>query len=194
MLTFVLISTTVFAQNGSGFGLKAGLNYNKNGDLTQVVGDAASNIVKGADGKIGYHVGLWGKIDLNKLYIRPEVVYTKTKSSYEVGTSTNDYDISKLDVPVLLGIKIIGPLNVFAGPAFQYILKNDLKDIELADVENDFTVGLHVGAGVSLGNIGLDVRYERGFTKNEANLINVSPPSRIDSRPSQVIFSLSIKL
>jgi len=194
MVTFAVISTATFAQNGSGFGLKAGLNYNKNGNLTQVIGDAANDIITGADGKVGYHVGFWGKIDLPKLYIRPEVVYTKTKSSYEVGTSTNDYDISKLDVPVLLGLKIIGPLHVFAGPAFQYILKNDLKDIELADVESDFTVGLNVGAGINLGKIGLDVRYERGFSKNEADLINITPPSRIDSRPSQVIFSLSLKL
>jgi len=197
MVAFAMISTAAFAQKDSGFGIKAGLNYNKNGDLTQDVVNSADDIIKGADGKVGYHIGFWGKLDFPKLYIRPEVIYTKTKSSYEVDTSTNDYDISKLDVPVLLGYKIIGPLHIFAGPAFQYTLKNDLEDLEVEDVESDFTVGLHLGAGVNLGNIGLDVRYERGFSENEANFIdnNITTVSgRVDSRPSQVIFSLSFKL
>src|SRR5690606_6082065 len=117
----------------SGFGVKAGLSYNKNGDLISSVGESGENIIEGAKGKTGYHVGVWGKLDLLKLYIRPELVYSKTKSSYDVGGSTHDYDISKLDLPVLLGYKIIGPLHIFAGPAFQYTLKNDLDGFEIED-------------------------------------------------------------
>ena len=132
-----------------------------------------------------------------KIYLRPELIYTKTKSSYDVDGGTNDYDVSKLDLPVLLGYKIIGPLHIFAGPAFQYTLNNDLEDVELDDVKNDFTVGAHFGIGVNLGNIGLDVRYERGFSENEAEIIgaNIADISgRVDSRPSQIIFGLSLKL
>lgn len=192
-----LMGSAVFAQSGSGFGIKAGLSYNKNGDLIGSVGDAGQNISEGAEGKAGYHVGFWGKLDFPKIYLRPELVYSKTKSSYDVNGDSNDYDISKLDLPVLLGYKLIGPLHIFAGPAFQYTLKNDLGDIEVEDVENDFTVGLNAGVGVNLGKIGVDVRYERGFSKNEANFIgnNITDISgRVDSRPSQIIFALSVKL
>lgn len=194
---FALIGATALAQSGSGFGIKAGLSYNKNGDLIQTASTGTQDIVEGAKGKAGYHFGFWGKLDFPKIYLRPELVYSKTKSSYDVDGDSQDYDISKLDMPVLLGYKLIGPLHIFAGPAFQYTLNNDLGDLEVEDVKNDFTVGLNAGVGVNLGNIGLDVRYERGFSKNEAEFIsdNVADLSgRVDSRPSQVIFALSLKL
>lgn len=197
MGAFALCSTFVFAQSGTGFGIKAGLSYNQNGDLISTVGDAGENIVDGGEGKAGYHIGFWGKLDFPKIYLRPELVYTRTKSTYSVDGSSSDYDISKLDLPVLLGYKIIGPLHIFAGPAFQYTLSNDLDGLNVEDVENDFTVGLNIGAGVNLGKLGLDVRYERGFSENEAEFIgnNITDVSgRVDARPSQVIFSLSLKL
>lgn len=198
LAALALVSLTAFAQSDSGFGIKAGLNYNQNGDLSfQQVQSAGEDLIAGSDGKVGYHVGFFGKLDLPKIYIRPELIYTKTKSSYDVDGGTNDYDVSKLDIPVLLGYKIIGPLHIFAGPAFQYTLNNDLEDVELDDVKNDFTIGAHFGIGVNLGNIGLDVRYERGFSENEAEIIgdNIADISgRVDSRPSQIIFGLSLKL
>lgn len=140
-------------------------------------------------------MGFYGKLDFPKIYLKPELVYTRTKSNY---SGTADYDVSKIDLPVLLGYKIIGPLSIFAGPAFQYTLDNDLDGFNIDDVENDFTVGLNIGLGVSLGKIGLDVRYERGFSENEANLIindvTSTVEGRVDSRPSQIIFSASLKL
>lgn len=193
-LSVLLLSTFAgFSQSDSGFGLKAGLNYNSNGDLFAEVPAAAEDITEGSDSKVGYHVGVFGKLDFPKIYLRPELVYTKTKSEYD----GSDFDMSKLDLPVLLGYKIIGPLSVFAGPSFQYILDTELEDAEIEDIKSDFSVGLNIGAAVSLGNFGIDVRYERGFSKNEAEFIYDEVPDsqgRLDSRPSQLIFSLSFKL
>lgn len=194
----VLISATTFAQSKSGYGIKAGLNYNQNGDLSfRQVQNAGEDIIAGSDGKVGFHAGFFAKLDFPKVYVKPELVYTRTKSSYDVDGATNDYNISKIDLPVLLGYKIIGPLSIFAGPAFQYTLENDLDGLNVDDVQNDFTVGLNVGLDVSLGNVGLDVRYERGFSENEANFIgnNITDiEGRVDARPSQIIFGLSVKL
>ena len=193
-LSVLLLSAFAgFSQSDSGFGLKAGLNYNSNGELKEV-GTTSEDILKNkGDSKVGYHVGVFGKLDFPKIYLRPELVYTKTKSEY----NGDDFDMSKLDLPVLLGYKIIGPLSVFAGPSFQYILDTDLEDVEIDDIKSDFSVGLNIGAAVSLGNFGLDVRYERGFSKNEADFIIDEVPDsqgRLDTRPSQLIFSLSFKL
>lgn len=194
-LSVLLLSTFAgFSQSDSGFGLKAGLNYNSNGDLIAEFSDAGEDIItENSDSKVGYHVGVFGKLDFPKIYLRPELVYTKTKSEY----SGADFDMSKLDLPVLLGYKIIGPLSIFAGPSFQYILDTKLEDADIEDIKSDFSVGLNIGAAVSLGNFGLDVRYERGFSKNEAEFIHDEYPDsqgRLDSRPSQLIFSLSFKL
>jgi hypothetical protein len=189
MAVFALVSLTAFAQKDSGFGIKGGLNYNANGDYF----DAAENAYKDPSRNVGYHIGLFGKLG-NRIYVRPELVYTKTKSDYD----GDSFDMSKLDVPVLVGTKIIGPLHVFAGPAFQYILDSEFEGISSNEIESDFTVGLHIGAGVNLGKLGIDVRYERGFSANEADFItnNVTElnPNRLDTRPDQLIVSLSVKL
>jgi len=189
LAVFAMVSITAFAQTGSGFGIKGGLNYNANGNYFESAGDAARN----PDRNIGYHFGIYGKLG-NRLYFRPELIYTKTKSDYD----GDKFDMSKLDAPMLLGAKIIGPLNIFAGPAFQYILQSEFDGISIDTVENDFSVGMHIGAGVNFGKLGIDLRYERGFSNNEAEFINTNitsvPPSRVDTRPDQLILSLSLKL
>ena len=137
---------------------------------------------------MGYHVGVFGQLG-DGFFLRPELIYTKTKSSYDGA----DFDMSKLDLPVLVGIRFLGIVKAFAGPDFQYILNTDFEDISLGDVENDFTVGLHIGAGVDLGNIGIDLRYERGLSSNEAEFVGL-PGQRLDTRTSQFILGLSVKL
>ena len=63
-----LIGSAAMAQSGSGFGVKAGLSYNKNGDLISSVGDGGQDIVEGAEGKTGYHFGIWGKLIRTPLF------------------------------------------------------------------------------------------------------------------------------
>ena len=176
------------AQAGSGFGIKAGLNYNGNGDYFNSVEDAFEN----PDRNAGFHIGVYGKLG-NRIYVRPELVYTSTTSGYDEG----DLKIQKLDVPVLVGTKIIGPLHAFVGPSFQYILNSKFDDVTIDDIDNDFTVGFNLGAGVNLGKLGIDLRYERGFTENEISFINsniVNVNDRVDTRPDQLILSFSLKL
>ncbi|MET6991755.1 outer membrane beta-barrel protein [Sediminicola arcticus] len=185
---FALIGAFSFAQNGSGFGIKGGLNYAGNGDYF----DSAEQAYRNPDRNVGYHLGFFGKIG-DKIYFRPELMYTKTKSDYE----NNSLAMSKLDAPLLVGVNIIGPLNVFAGPAFQYILNTDFDGVIIGDVEKDVTVGLNIGAGLSFGKFGLDLRYERGFSENEVAVFsanNVPTGDRIDTRPDQLILSLSLKM
>lgn len=187
----VLMGTAAFAQAGDGFGIKAGLNYAGNGDYFDSTRDAFEN----PDRNAGFHLGFYGKIG-NRIYLRPELVYTSTKSGYDEG----ELKIQKLDLPVLLGAKVIGPLHVFAGPSFQYLLNTefDADQITFDNVENDFTVGMNLGAGVNLGKFGIDLRYERGFSENEIRFINTNITElnndRVDTRPDQLILSFSLKI
>lgn len=178
---------SIQAQNGTSFGLKGGLNYNANGDYFSSISENAEN----PDRNIGYHIGLFGKFG-NTIYLRPELMYTKTKSDY----SNGDFDMKKIDAPILVGVKVIGPLSVFGGPAFQYILDTEFDGVSIDNVENDFSVGLNFGIGLNLNKIGIDLRYERGFSDNEANFLdnNGINTSRLDTRPDQLILSLSVAL
>lgn len=188
-LFLVSISTFTFAQSQSaiGLGIKGGLNYNANGDYFESV----SSTSKSPDRNVGYHIGLFGKIG-NQIYFKPELVYTSTKSDYDDAS----FKMQKLDAPLLVGIKVIGPLSVFAGPSFQYILDSDFDGISINDIENDFSVGLNFGIGLNINRLGIDLRYERGFSDNEATFIgnNGIGTDRLDTRPDQLILSLSLIL
>lgn len=186
----LLLCTTYFiqAQKGSGFGLKGGLNYGGNGDYFKSI----NNNVQNPDKNIGYHIGVFGKLG-DKLYFRPELVYTKTKSDYDSG----DFDMSKLDMPLLVGIKVLGPVSVFGGPSLQYILDSEFENLNINEIENDFSVGLNFGISLNFDKLGIDLRYERGFSNNEASFLdnnNANIADRLDTRPEQLILSLSIKL
>jgi hypothetical protein len=188
-LFLVAISTFTFAQSQSaiGLGIKGGLNYNANGDYFE----SANSVSKSPDRNVGYHIGIFGKIG-NQIYFKPELVYTSTKSDYDNAS----FKMQKLDAPLLVGIKVIGPLSVFAGPSFQYILDSDFNGISINDIENDFSVGLNFGIGVNINRLGIDLRYERGFSNNEATFIgnNGIGTDRLDTRPDQLILSLSLLL
>lgn len=199
LFSIAFTAALFYANAQSGFGVKGGLSYNSNGELNEFANETTQIYDNQGKGKSGYNVGFYGKIDLGPIYLRPELVYTKTTSEYVLNTGgTEDYKIARLDMPVLVGLKLIGPLSVFAGPAFQYTLTNDFNGIEYQSIENDFTTGFNFGAAVELGRLGIDVRYERGFNSNEATFIdnNISPNTsyRLDSRPEQIIFSLSYRL
>ncbi|MEN3324788.1 outer membrane beta-barrel protein [Mariniflexile soesokkakense] len=185
LLALFLVSTLsyTYAQTATGFGLKGGLNYNANGNYFESIGDNAQH----PDRNIGYHIGIFGKIG-TQIYFKPELVYTSTKSDY----NDDNFKMQKLDAPLLVGVKIIGPLSVFGGPSLQYILDTEFDGISINDVEDEFSVGLNFGIGLNLNKVGIDLRYERGFNENEATFLNNN--SRIDTRPEQLILSLSLIL
>ena len=183
----VLSSIATYAQTANGFGFKGGLNYNANGDYFESIGNNAKN----PDRNVGYHFGLFGKVG-TKVYFKPEFVYTSTKSDY----SDDSFKMQKLDAPLLVGIKVLGPINVFGGPSFQYILDSEFEGISINNVEDDFSVGLNFGIALNLKKVGIDIRYERGFSNNEAKFLenNSVELSRLDTRPDQLILSFSLIL
>src|SRR5690606_30028150 len=133
---FLVAITSVFAQKQGGFGLKGGVNYNANGDYY----DSATNTYESPESVIGYHLGVFAKIG-DQLYFRPELMYSKTESEYTSG----NFELQKLDAPLLVGLNIIGPLQVFAGPSLQYIIDSDFENATIGSFKDDFTVGLNLG-------------------------------------------------
>ncbi len=174
-------------------GLKAGLNYNTNGDL---IANSFGDYYKStSNGDYGYHFGAFAELKLPfLLYIRPELVYTHTESYYQ-GILDNDpkLSINKMDIPVLLGFRIIKIVRVFIGPSFQYIINAKFDDVKSTNYD-DFTVGIQVGAGLEFGRLGFDVRWERGISDSVAYFANGVLPADtqilIDTRPSQIIFGV----
>ena len=188
-LTFLALLSTTLLQAQFEFGVKGGLNYDSLGDVDY---DDFSATDLSAGSKTGYHIGAYGKIDLLLFYLRPEIQFTKINSGFD----GKDIGLSKIEAPILLGYKILGPLSVFAGPSFQYILNEDVEGTTLADVEENFTIGLQIGTRISFGRLGMGVRYDRGFTDNGVKILGVNGvgDGRIDARPNQFIVSASYEL
>lgn len=174
-----------FSQEEGGLGILAGLNYASNGQLI----DHTTNEREDASLNVGYHLGLFGKADFGRIYIRPEIKYTHTKSEY----TKADLIIDKIDAPVLLGVDVHKHISVFAGPALQYIIDTDFSDFSIETANDDITVGLQFGLALNIEALGIDIRYERGLSSNEAAIGGLAQNS-IDTRPDQFILGLSLNL
>jgi hypothetical protein len=185
----LLCFTPLFSQLS--FGMKGGVNYDSFGELNRT--DLSLENFKSV-AKTGFHIGIFGSLDLLTFYLRPELQFSQSVSQFN---SNETIALNKLEAPVLIGYKILGPLSIFAGPSFQYILKEKGTDISLGDLEENFTVGLQLGTRLKLGRFGLGIRFERGFTDNEVVILgnnDVDIAGRVDTRAKQWIISASYDL
>ncbi len=200
LILLVFGSLSLFAQNDDqliDFGVTAGLNYNSNGilNITEGLNNASNEI--SSEKRTGFHAGIYLRAKLGGIYVRPELVYTHTKSGYGPDT----FYQSKLEMPVLIGFNIIKPLSFFAGPSFQYAFKNGFSDFDSDEfkMDKDIAVNAQFGLALQLGqSLRLDAKYETGVYDNLASFKNSKPLDGItyvvNTKPNQLILSISFKL
>ncbi len=188
LLVIVMLFITGSASAQMTYGIKGGLNFGATGDYQTISDGIEDAMTIEGKSKTGYHLGGFARFGFLGIFLQPELVYTRLNTEY----NQYEYKLDKIDAPVLMGINIIGPLNIKAGPSFQYILKNefDNSNISVSDVDNKITLGYQLGAGVGFGKLGLDLRYEGAFKENTAFSETASQNFTVDSRPSQWILSL----
>ena len=195
----LFVGVSQYSQAQIQIGLKAGVNYNSDSFK-----DVTNDVLDGAESRTGYHAGIWFRAKLPGLglYLRPEVVYTELSNdvTYDntiVVARKTDFKFRKIDVPVLLGKKILGIGNIFIGPSFQYVLSSDFGLSDLSEVSTDeFSVGIQLGGGIEFGRLGIDIRWERGLSNTETKFVDSSISSNVnfDTRVNQIIIGLSYRL
>ncbi|MDN3644150.1 outer membrane beta-barrel protein [Lutimonas halocynthiae] len=182
------------------WGIKGGVNYNENGDLRTI--NQGNPISLSSNEEVGYHIGILTEIKLPLfLYIRPELVYTHTESSYILDDDQGTLKLDKLELPVLLGFRVFKIGRFFFGPNFSYIMNTKLSVPEsIEGVSNvssdDFLVSGQVGLGLNFGKVGADIRWETGFSDSEASFIRDSTDldfALVDTSHSQFILSFYYK-
>ncbi|WP_417785093.1 porin family protein [Tenacibaculum sp.] len=194
LMVFLFLGGVQLAQSQIQGGIKGGINYNSDS-----FADVKDDVFNGAKSKTGFHAGAWLRINLpvTDLYLRPELVYTQLSNevTYKPTAETTTYDFQKIDIPVLVGMKFLKVVHAFAGPSFQYILDSDFDIDELKQVDSDgFSVGLQLGAGVELGKLGLDIRWERALSDTEAEFVDSNVENvNFDTRVNQIIIGLSYR-
>ena len=162
-LTF---SLTAFSQ-GFEIGIKGGMNIT----AADVMKEASKDVQ--ITNKNTYNGGIYGrlKIKLVGIFIQPELVYNTRGYNFDIkepitGTTINIKQQSNyLDVPVLVGLKMFKFLRVYAGPNFQYLLKNEITGIDniVTFQKNDMkkaNTGVQLGLGLDLSKFRVDVKYD----------------------------------
>ncbi len=198
VLSIILVGGSLLATAQIKFAGKANLLFKTDKPTWEnIKGSAVTAYNESGKNNVGFNVGLSAKINLPaSLFLMPEIYYTtfKTELSVPALGTTIEAKSNRVDVPVLLGYKILGDnLGVFVGPVASYNLSTDNQFNDFKEnAKNEFTVGYQFGAQVQLQKLLINARYEGAFTEDQRNFINTTTNEtiRYDSRPGLFIVGL----
>lgn len=188
LLLFAAIAINVNAQGFFDIGPKVGFNTSK---ITTNMADYTPKA------NTSYQFGAFARINLGRFYIQPEA-YSNSKKGEVVslsnGLSTiNSFNLKTIDVPALLGIKIINqkPFNVrvMAGPVFSFLTDKSVKGQFTEDNLKNSFFGWQYGVGVDFLFLTLDARKE-SFSNN----LYSAPNFDFNTKSGTFVISLGLKL
>lgn len=161
----LLVAVCISARAQFNLGIKGGVNF------SHIDADNFNN-----SSVTGYQVGAFARIG-GGVYLQPELYISSSGGHFDSYNNNTTYNgsvkFTNLDVPLLLGLRF-GPknlnLHVMGGPVYNYILNKDENfSGNLSSAFNDFghynnsTLGYQAGAGIDLGNVVFDARYQGGL-------------------------------
>ena len=204
IILFLLLNTTLYSQGN--LGINFGLNDDSFGSIENISGTIDSYDLD-LDKATGFQFGVYTEIDLITFYVRPELNFIFSKanqgSALLTGNATEDIlkhnlKSSEIQVPIIFGYNILGPLSIFGGPSFKYNLKTSSDIFNLEDIKDKYILSLLLGTRIKMRSLGIDLRYERGLNNGELKIINDNglniPNGNIDSTTNRFSILLSYDL
>ncbi|MDY0200264.1 MAG: porin family protein [Tenuifilaceae bacterium] len=197
------------------YGIKGGVNSsNISIDKTTIsiptIDGAKNFIIEQGNSKLGFHFGLFTRIQVVGLFIQPELIFTQSKGEFVFSeqealnvTTLTSQKFNKFDIPIMVGWKF-GPARIGLGPVASFTLgeKDGLQDKittlagEANNVDNAINkavFGYQVGVGLDiLKTLTFDVRYEGNLSKLGDSINIGTKEYSFDQRNPQWIFSLGI--
>tara|TARA_B100000123_G_scaffold248335_1_gene205871 strand:- start:434 stop:1105 length:672 start_codon:yes stop_codon:yes gene_type:complete len=183
---FLITSSSLFAQGN--LGVNFGLNDDNFGSIENIktkIDDYDLDLKNST----GFQLGLFTEIDLITFYIRPEfnLIFSKSKNgtaftsannntnilSESINIAEHTYKSTDIQVPIIFGYKVLGPISIFAGPTFKYNLSNS-SNFDLEEIEDKYNLSLLLGTRVKVKSFSVGLRYERGLNNNELLIINAN--------------------
>ncbi len=174
----IFTSSGLLAQGNLGF--QFGLNDDNFGSIENI-SNKIDNYNLDIKNSTGFQFGVFTEIDLITFYIRPELnlIFSKSKNAaaYSLDEGINiaehSYKSSEIQLPIIFGYKVLGPISLFGGPSFKYNLSNS-SNFNLEDIKDKYTLSLLLGSRVKIRSISVGLRYERGLNNNEVLIINAN--------------------
>lgn len=164
-IVFILFASTGFSQLVFDLGIKAGFNTS-NMSVESIVDIDSDAITK-------MHFGAFGRMGFGRMYIQPELYFSQKggELSSNLIKESGDFDYKNIDIPLLLGYKIIKgkvlDLHIMAGPLFSFLVDEPNYPHELdpyLDEEffNRNLYGVQYGLGIDVLFLAIDARVEHG--------------------------------
>ena len=186
ILFFLFTSSMLIAQGN--IGVNFGLNDDNFGSIENIktkVDDYNLDLKNST----GFQLGLFTEIDLITFYIRPEInlIFSKSKNgtaftimensnsilNESINIAEHTYKSTDIQVPIIFGYKILGPISLYAGPTFKYNLSNS-SNFDLEDIKDKYNLSILLGTRVKVRSFSLGLRYERGLNNNELLIVNAN--------------------
>jgi len=203
ILLVVLVSIPVFSQIK--FGIKAGVSTTSLSmkTLKTVNSGTTSYTVEALkDAKYGFHGGAFMRLTLFGIYLQPELLFSTRTNEYTVknvhtsASSIVKQNFNKLDIPVMLGLKL-GPVRLNAGPAASLLINSPKDLINHPDFKNMYsrmTFGYQAGLGLDILNtLTIDLRYEGSLKRYQNQIENLEGTTfNLDNRANAFLFSVGL--
>ena len=188
------------------FGVKAGLSTTTltMEDVKTITSGSYSYSIEKLEGaNYGFHGGLFLRLNVTKLFIQPEVLFSSTSNEYTVkdlATATPDQVVkqtfNKLNIPVMVGLKL-GPQRLGAGPAASMLINSPKELISNPEFETMYakmSFGYQAGLGLDIFNkLTIDLRYEGSLKKYQNQIENaLGTAVNLDDRPNAFLFSVGL--
>nr|WP_294876775.1 porin family protein [uncultured Pedobacter sp.] len=122
---------------------------------------------------LGYHGGIFTRVDISQFYLQGEVLYSQKKSKIENGSfGAQKAKWNSIEVPVLVGYKLLNSedlaFRIFGGGVYSYVLNDKASILKQASQSfrrfDKSNIGYQAGAGVDIGRLTLDLKYEGALT------------------------------
>ena len=185
IIAALMIGVGAQAGNSLKWGVKAGMNYHTTGEITHL----GKEIIDATD-RVGWHAGLQASWQITgRLSIDPELIFSRNSYKLEpsLGTGGVAY-LNTIDVPLMLGVKIIGPLKVQGGININVMTDSGAKGEapKFRFNASPQTLGYLLGIGVDLWKFNITARYNGFFRKSENSVAFDSAQQTDDLMKMQV--------
>lgn len=202
ILYLILILFSISSYGQIDIGVKGGLNLNfsKEATINGLFNLPNANTTFNSDNDLGFHLGVFAEFEIQKLglALRPEVLYSTVNYNY-TGLITPDLQrltIQKIDVPLLVAIRIKGPFRLLIGPSLQFLLDTDFDIKEFRETAaNTFSLNAHLGLGLKFNKFDFDIRWEKGLSNSDINFVADLQNVGLDfnGNTNQLLFGVSYR-
>lgn len=163
LATFLFAAVDTQAQDKFEIGLKGGVN------LSHIRGEGGGSFnsfwQEDATRTTGFTGGVYARIG-DGFFIQPELLISQKGGNFkDVVGIERKFKQTYLDVPVLVGVRVLNTVRVNAGPVATFLINQDDTFLDQVGITNNDGLrkalfGYQAGVGFDINKIRLDLRYE----------------------------------